>query len=105
MCPDIVGSMSRDSHVPTQRDTVPSVDREAWAAEVRFLIERQTAGNTQAFARLVGADRRTVNRWKAGVTDVSSESVIRVARAFNMPAGDLLVRAGLLDKVDLGGRR
>lgn len=95
--------MPRDTDVPLSRDTVRTVDREAWAAEVRSLIKSKTDGNVTAFARLIGTDRRTVNRWKGCEIDVSSESVIRVARAFSLKAGDLLVRVGLLHKVDLRG--
>lgn len=98
--------MPRGTDAPTNRDTVPTVNREVWATEVRSLIETRAAGNLTAFARLIGTDRGTVGRWKRGAIDVSTESVIKVARAFDLKAGDLLVRVGLLEPVDLrGGRR
>lgn len=95
--------MSRDTRVPERSGTRPgsSVDREAWAKEVQSLLGAETGGNLTAFARLVGTNRRTVNRWLGQDVDVREESVRQVARALNLPVGDLLVKVGWLDPGDL----
>lgn len=75
----------------------PTIDREAWAAEVALLIQSEAAGNKAAFARLVGLKSvRTVDRWLARTVNVSAESVSQVARSLNLPAVDLLAKVGYI---------
>jgi transcriptional regulator with XRE-family HTH domain len=75
----------------------PTIDREAWAAEVALLVQSEAGGNKAAFARLVGLKSvRTVDRWLARTVNVSAESVSQVARALNLSAVDLLGKVGYL---------
>lgn len=73
----------------------PTIDREAWAAEVALLIQREASGNKSAFARMVGLKSvKTIDRWLARTVNVSAESVSQVARALNLPAVELLAKVG-----------
>lgn len=81
------------------------VNREAWARTVRELIASETGGKKAPFARLVGVDPRTVDRWLKGEVDVSEESVRDVASALRRSPMDLLLAAGYYDERDLAGRQ
>jgi hypothetical protein len=77
------------------------VDREAWATLVRELLASETRGKKLPFARLIGRDARTVDRWLRCEVAVEEESVRAVARALNRPPGELLVRVGYYRPNDL----
>ena len=73
----------------------PTIDREAWAAEIALLVQREANGNKSAFARIVGLKSvKTIDRWLARTVSVSAESVSQVARALNLPAVELLAKVG-----------
>jgi len=80
------------------------VNREAWARTVANLIQSETGGKKAPFARLVGVDPRTVDRWLKGEVDVSEESVRDVASALKRSPWGLLRAAGYYDERDLAGR-
>lgn len=78
-----------------------TVDRDAWAAVVQELIDRETRGKKLPFARLVGVDATTVSRWLRREVAVSDDSVRAVARAIKHPPMDLLVKAGYYTPADI----
>jgi hypothetical protein len=77
------------------------IDRTAWAQLVADLIERETKGKKLPFARLVGRDPRTVDRWLRCEVTVDEESVRQVARALDRSPADLLVQVGYYRHSDL----
>jgi hypothetical protein len=78
-----------------------SINRDAWAKLVGELIQRETKGKKLPFARLIGVDPRTVDRWLHCEVVVKEESVRDVARAFSLQAIDLLVQVGYYKATDL----
>lgn len=70
------------------------IDREAWAQLVARLIRAETGGKIAPFARQVGFDARTVDRWLRQDVAVTEESIRKVARALKLPPIDLLVQIG-----------
>lgn len=85
------GAHARYSLVVTEDG---SVDRDAWAQLAAELIQRETRGKKVPFARLIGVDPRTVDRWLRREVEVKEESVRSVARKLNLQAVDLLVKVG-----------
>lgn len=77
------------------------IDRAAWAKLVADLLERETKGKKLPFARLVGRDPRTVDRWLRCEVTVDEESVRQVARALDRSPVDLLVQVGYYRQSDL----
>lgn len=77
------------------------IDRAAWAAEVRRLINEEAGGTRARFATLVGIGYKTVGRWLKEEVDVSEESVRTVARALGVVSADLLLRVGYYSPSDL----
>lgn len=71
------------------------IDREAWAKIVKSLRLAETKGKTAPFARKIGVDSRTVDRWVRCEVDVKEENVRAVARALNRSPVELLVQVGL----------
>lgn len=71
-----------------------TVNRAAWAEVVQELLDRETKGKKLPLARLIGVDATTVSRWLRQGVAVSEESVRAVARAFDRPPVELLVRVG-----------
>jgi len=78
-----------------------SVNRDAWAQLIDELIQRETKGKKLPFARLIGSDPRTVDRWLRREVDVKEESVRAVARSLGLQAIDLLVQVGYYKAADL----
>jgi len=78
-----------------------SVDRGAWAQLVTELIQRETKGKKLPFARLIGVDPRTVDRWLHREVVVKEESVRAVARKLDLQAVDLLVKVGYYRAAEL----
>jgi transcriptional regulator with XRE-family HTH domain len=78
-----------------------SVDRDAWAQLVGELLQRETKGKKLPFARKIGVDPRTVDRWLRREVVVSEESVRSIARAFDLQAIDLLVQVGYYKATDV----
>lgn len=76
------------------------INRDEWARQVERLIVSETAGNKTKFAARVGVTYKTVNRWLNSEVDVSQENVRAVARALELPPGDLLVRVGYYTEGD-----
>lgn len=74
--------------------TADTINRNAWAQLVAELIQSQTRGKKAPFARLIGVDTRSLDRWLKCEVKVSEESVRDVARAFNLNPMDLLVAVG-----------
>lgn len=70
------------------------IDREAWAQVVARLIRAETNGKIAPFARKVGFDARTVDRWLRQDVAVTEESIRKVARALGLPPIELLVQVG-----------
>lgn len=79
-----------------------SVDRDAWARLVGELMARETKGKKLPFARKIGVDPRTVDRWLRHEVDVKEESVRAVAAALDLRAIDLLVQVGVYKPTDVG---
>lgn len=77
------------------------IDRAAWAKLVADLLDRETKGKKLPFARLVGRDPRTVDRWLRCEVTVDEESVRQVARALDKSPVDLLVQVGYYRQSDL----
>lgn len=70
------------------------IDRAAWADLMTDLIRSETSGKKAPFARLIGVDTRTLDRWLRREVDVREESVRAVARNLDRRPMDLLVRVG-----------
>lgn len=70
------------------------IDREAWARVVAALRQDETKGKTLPFARKIGVDPRTVDRWLRQQVAVKEENIRAVARALDRPPMDLLVQVG-----------
>jgi transcriptional regulator with XRE-family HTH domain len=70
------------------------IDRGAWAQRVADLRASETRGKTAPFAKKVGVDPRTVDRWLRREVDVKEESVRAVARALNRSPVELLIQVG-----------
>jgi hypothetical protein len=71
-----------------------SVDRGAWAGLVVELMNRETKGKKLPFAKRVGVNPRTVDRWIREEVSVTHESVRQVAERLDLSAMDLLVKVG-----------
>lgn len=71
-----------------------SINRDAWAQLVAELIQRETKGKKLPFARKIGVDPRTVDRWLHREVVVKEESVRGIARTLGLQAIDLLVQVG-----------
>jgi transcriptional regulator with XRE-family HTH domain len=71
-----------------------SINRDAWAQLVADLIQRETKGKKLPFARKIGVDPRTVDRWLHQEVVVKEESVRAIARTLDLQAVDLLVQVG-----------
>lgn len=71
-----------------------SVNRDAWATLVAELLERETKGKKLPFARKIGVDPTSVDRWLKRQVDVKEESVRAVARKLDLQPVDLLVQVG-----------
>lgn len=94
--------LRRDTNVHYAGDVaVRRINREAWAAEIRRLIDEEAGGNRAKFSTLVGSSYKTVGRWLDQSVDVSEESVRAVARALHIAPMDLLVRVGYYQQSDL----
>ena len=78
-----------------------SVDRDAWAQLVGDLMARESRGKKVPFARKIGVDPRTVDRWLRQEVDVKEESVRAVAGALDLRAIDLLVQVGVYKAADI----
>jgi transcriptional regulator with XRE-family HTH domain len=65
------------------------------------LIARETRGKKLPFARKIGVDPRTVDRWLRQEVDVKEESVRAVAGALDLRAIDLLVQVGVYKQADI----
>jgi transcriptional regulator with XRE-family HTH domain len=70
------------------------INREAWARVVSSLRQEEAKGKTAPFARKVGVDARTVDRWLRQQVAVKEENIRAVARALGRSPMDLLVRVG-----------
>lgn len=100
----VIATLGRGVHVLYPADMPPrpaAIDKDAWAALLRELIQQETGGNKAQFAVNIRVDRRTVTRWLAGDVSVSEESVRTVARELGLPIGDLLVKLGYYTEADL----
>jgi len=84
-----------DTHVPYD---VPMADREIdrarWAHLVAELLDAETNGNKTRFAKLVGVEYKTINRWLNKIGDVSEESVRKVAAGLGRNPMEMLVQIG-----------
>lgn len=79
------------------------IDREAWAKLVAELVNKESAGNKSAFARLIGVKApQTIDRWLKGIVDVSEVNVRQVARACGLNPAELLVRLGYYAPTEVG---
>lgn len=70
------------------------IDREAWAHVVASLRQSEAKGKTATFARKIGVDPRTVDRWLRQQVAVKEENIRAVARALDISPVDLLVQVG-----------
>lgn len=70
------------------------IDREVWARVVSALRKEEAKGKTVPFARKIGVDPRTVDRWIRQEVAVKEENIRAVARALGRPPMDLLVEVG-----------
>lgn len=70
------------------------INRTAWAAIVRNILDEEYAGNKTAFGTAIDSDRKTINRWLDEDVDVSEEMVRKVARRHNLSPIDLLIEVG-----------
>lgn len=70
------------------------IDREAWAQVVADLRRDEAKGKTAPFARLIGVDPRTVDRWLRQEVAVKEENIRAVARALDRSPVELLVQVG-----------
>lgn len=70
------------------------INREAWAQVVAALRLSEAKGKTATFARKIGVDPRTVDRWLKQEVAVKEENIRAVARALDRSPIELLVQVG-----------
>jgi transcriptional regulator with XRE-family HTH domain len=70
------------------------INREAWARVVNDLRAAEAKGKTAPFARKIGVDPRTVDRWLRQQVAVKEENIRTVARALDRNPVELLVQVG-----------
>lgn len=70
------------------------INREAWAHVVSSLRQEEAKGKTATFARKIGVDPRTVDRWLRQQVAVKEENIRAVARALDRSPMELLVQVG-----------
>lgn len=79
----------------------PRINRETWAAIIAQVLEVEAGGNKTHLARLLGVNRRTIDRWLTMAGDASEENVAEVARRLSLSVSELLVRVGYYSSREL----
>lgn len=77
------------------------INRNAWAQLIAGLIQSETKGKKAPFARLIGVDARTLDRWLKREVNVSEASVRDVAKAVGRAPMDVLVQVGYYEVADI----